>query len=285
MPRSRLLSFVKMQALGNDLLLVDALRLAPLPWPQLAQEMCPRHFGIGADGLLVLLRSDVADFRMRMFNPNGSEDMCGNGLRCLVKYLHDSGLATRKELQIETFSGLRRTRLLSSDGRQSVIEADMGTPSFSPADLPMATNVAEALRYPLDVDGRVWEVNCVSVGTPHAVIFAPEEVTERLFDQVSPRIQAHPLFPEKISVDWCQPQGDSALRLRVWERAVGETLACGTGACAAAVAARMLGYCGNEVSVHLPGGTLKVTWSPGEQVIMTGPAEEVFRGRWPLKSK
>jgi diaminopimelate epimerase len=271
-----------MHALGNDLILVDALNLKPLPWERLAQQMSCRHFGVGSDGLLVLLPSRMAHFRLRMFNPDGTEDMCGNGLRCLVKYLHDSNLADNGEVDIETISGARRTRLLKKDGKQSLIQAIMGTPSFSPPDLPMQADSETALRYPLEVDGRVWELNCVSVGTPHAVIFASEQETEEFFAPVSSKIEVHPLFPEKISVDWCQVVGRKVLRLRIWERAVGETLSCGTGACAAAVAAHLLGLSDREVEVLLPAGSLKVAWQPGEPIVQTGPAEEVFRGQWPL---
>lgn len=272
--------FVKMQAAGNDFILLDALHSGPLPWPELARWMAARHFGVGADGLLTLMPSQVAEFRMRMFNPDGSEDMSGNGLRCLVKYLHDRGLAAQEEVPLETIAGVRKTWLLEQEGKQSIIRAEMGVPSLRPADLPMGVEAETALRYPLEVGGLVWKVNCVSVGTPHAVIFASEEVIRDAFDRVSPEIETHPLFPERISVDWCHPEGKGLLRVRVWERAVGETLACGTGACAAAVAGGLLGHCGGEVDVRLPGGTLKVSWQPGEVVFLTGPAEEVFRGVW-----
>jgi len=280
---NRRLAFVKMQALGNDLILVDALHLKPLSWSRLAERMCRRHFGVGGDGFLLVLPSRVAPFRMRMFNPDGSEDMCGNGLRCTGKYLHDRGLAKMKEVVIETIGGVRKTWLLEEEGRRSIIRAEMGVPSLSPEDLPMKAEVKDGLHYSLEVDGKVWELNCVSVGTPHAVIFAPREVIGEAFERVSPKIETHPLFPRRISVDWCYPEGKDVLRVRVWERAVGETLSCGTAACAAAVAGRLLGYCGEDVEVRLVGGNLEVTWRRGEQMLLTGPAEEVFTGSWQLR--
>jgi diaminopimelate epimerase len=276
------LPFTKVEAIGNNFVLIDALEMPELDWPALAVRMCAHHFGVGVDGLLVLVPSTHADFRLRMFNPDGTEDVCGNGLRCAVVYLRDHGISVRNDLVFEAKDGLRRVGTDESDGRLKV-RANMGPPSLRPADIPADLDVDQVIDYPFDVGGDVCRITCVSVGTPHAVIFTPLESFRDEIPAVSSAIERHPSFPERISVTWCWAESPHSLRIRTWERGVGPTLGCGTGACAALVAANLHGLAADRASVTSPGGTLEIEWPDRGEVFLTGSARIVFNGLWPYE--
>jgi diaminopimelate epimerase len=268
------LPFTKVQALGNHFVLVWGPD-APGEDPHaLAREVCPHHFAVGADGLLVVSPSTTADVRMRYFDPDGSEDMCGNGLRCVAKWSHLRGLAP-SSMVAETLSGLRRCQILD-DGR---VRAEMGQPILETSRLPATAPVERLVDYPIEVSGRTYAVTGVSFGTTHAVIighdrFAPEWAED------SGAIEVHPLFPEKTTVDWVEVVGRDHIRMRPWERRLGETLACGTGACASVVATALHGMTDRTVRVEMRGGKLEVEWGEDNHVLATGRADIVYEGTY-----
>ncbi len=275
------LHFTKLEAIGNNFVLVDALRLPEHNWPLLARRMCVRSFGVGADGLLVLSTSDRADFLMRMFNPDGSEDACGNGLRCAAVYVHSLGLTHKDHLVFDAKDGIHPVEIVHEKGLVTA-RVNMRRPSFHAADIPSTLDVGDVIDYPLEVDGQVVSVTCVQIGTPHAVIFAPLAEFWDTMPAISRDIEIHPAFPEKISVTWCAVESPDSLRIRTWERAVGPTLGCGTGACSAMVAANIHGFAGEFARVTSPGGTLGIEWPGRGDVFMSGPAGIVFTGEWQL---
>ncbi|HHX42243.1 MAG TPA: diaminopimelate epimerase, partial [Armatimonadetes bacterium] len=228
--------FIKVQAAGNDFILFDCLQEPELPWAPLAPRLCDRHRGIGSDGLLIVLPSTRAHYRMRMFNPDGTEDFCGNGLRCIGRYLHAAGLHRQRELILETIQGTRRIRFLPGDEAPE-IEANMGEPRWEAAAIPARGPVDPLVGVPLEVAGDPLVLTALSTGTAHTVLFREELPDDALFLSVSPALETHEWFPERTSVLWCQAEVYGRLRLRIWERGVGETLACGSGVCAAAAAA------------------------------------------------
>ena len=266
--------FYKIQGIGNDFVVVDGFDYPELPDPgALSRRMCDRHFGVGADGLIWLVASDCADARMRIFNSDGSEpEMCGNGLRCAAKYLHDSGRIPGGRMTIETLAGVLAVEV--SDGG---ITADMGVPRLDPAEIPVA---APSNRVMIDLDGREASFFCVSMGNPHAVTFDcyPEDES---FYRLGAMLERHPLFPARANIEFCRIR-DGGVDVRVWERGDGETLACGTGACAVLTAAASQGLIGREADVRLPGGTLHIRWTDDGHLFMRGPAETVYTGDWPM---
>lgn len=273
------LSFTKMQGCGNDYLYFDCFEQA-LPDPAvLARRLSDRHFGVGGDGIILIGPSDVADAQMRIFNADGSEGrMCGNGIRCVGKYLHDAGRARQPRLTVETLSGVKTLDLHLEDGTVCAVTVDMGpyglVPGCIPANLPGDSVVGRAV----DVAGGTYVLTCVSMGNPHCVVFVPDVAAVPLKD-VGPRFEHSPLFPERINTEFVQVLGPQELRMRVWERGSGETWACGTGACAAAVAAVLNGHCQDSqpIVVHLVGGDLTIVVT-SETVRMTGEAVRVFDG-------
>jgi len=273
------LRFSKLQATGNDFVLVDAAGLEQ-DWASLARAMCHRQFGIGADGLLLLLPSEVADFRMRVFNSDGSEaEVCGNGLRCFARYVNDRGLADAdKELTIETTAGIRRVK--SRGGHR--FEVDMGVPRFRPEEIPITikVDIIPILDYPINVKGKELLLDFVSLGNPHGVCFVEDSVADFPLSQLGPLIEHHRLFPQRLNFEVAQVLSRREVRARVWERGVGESLSCGSGACAIAVAAQLHGYVGSQVEVILPGGRLGVEWGGKGEVYLSGGAELVFTGEW-----
>ncbi|MDN5347334.1 MAG: diaminopimelate epimerase [Clostridia bacterium] len=273
--------FVKMHGLGNDFILINALQeKLPGDLPGLARRACDRRFGIGADGLILLLPSTRADVRMRIINADGSEaEMCGNGIRCLAKYAYESGIVPKTEMTVETLAGLILPRLIIKGGRVEAVQVDMGQPRFEREALPMSGTGHPVIEEPITVDGKEWRITCLSMGNPHCVIFVPEVAKEQV-QVVGPLLEKHPLFPRGVNVEFVELRSRRELVMRVWERGAGETLACGTGACAAAVAAALTGRTGREVKVHLPGGYLEINWLPDGRVLMTGPAETVFSGEY-----
>ena len=264
------MKFTKMQGLGNDYIYLDGLAGLPEDLPALARRMSDRHFGVGADGLICICPSQWADFRMQMYNADGSQgEMCGNGIRCLGKYVYDKGLTSKtRGLRIETLAGVRELELILESGAVSAVRVDMGQPS---ASAPIT----------VEAEGSSFQIRPVSMGNPHGVIFVPHPGAVAL-ERIGPALEHHPAFPGGINVEFVRVLTPSCLEMRVWERGSGETLACGTGACAALTAAVLEGLTGRKARVRLPGGTLELEWSPSGTMWMTGPAETVFEGDYPL---
>ena len=280
-----------MQGVGNDFVVVDGGELPPqVSLPALAVQTCDRKFGIGADGLLVVSRDAAgAALRMRMFNPDGSEDMCGNGLRCVSLWAHRAGwLGEQIEFTVAVKDGTRNVRLLevSEDGRAGILGVDMGVPQFSAESLPFCAPAGtRVVGYPLTIGDETYDITIVNTGSTHTVIFGVVPPDEATFQRVSPQIENHPLFPERTSVLWATPQGGGTVAVRIWERGAGETWGCGTGACAVGVAAIVNGLsaAGTPLNIVSKGGTLRITW-PGEgvPVDMIGPAQIVYHGEFAL---
>ncbi len=288
--------FTKMHGLGNDYVYVDCFRQPPPRDPAgLACRVSDRHFGVGSDGLILITPSEVADARMRMFNADGSEaEMCGNGVRCVAKYVHDHGIAPKPRVTIETGRGVLTLDLTVRNGRAEQVRVDMGEPIIQASDIPTTlpgepvVNVplpdwpaARSLPDLLTNAGSEAKVTCVSMGNPHAVIYC-RDVAKVPLETVGPVLENAPVFPRRINVHFVQVHSAGEATMRTWERGSGITLACGTGACAVAVAGVLTGRTGRELLAHLPGGDLKLEWSERDNhVYMTGPATEVFSGEWP----
>jgi diaminopimelate epimerase len=270
------MDFVKMHGAGNDFVLIDGRGLAPADWPRLARAMADRHFGVGADGLLLVQPSERADYRMLIWNPDGSEsEMCGNGLRCFARFLLDGPAAGRDSLTVETGAGLLAVR---SCGAGGWLQASLGRPVLNGPDIPVLTEASPVLDLALpDLDVQV---TCVSMGNPHAVQFVPDAFAVDLA-ALGPAVERHPLFPRRTNFHVCQVVSPERLVMRSWERGAGLTLACGTGAAATAVAARLKGLTGEVVRIAVPGGELELAWDGQGEVLMAGPADYVFAGRWP----
>lgn len=275
------MDFLKFHGIGNDFVLIDGHKQA-FPedaLPGLARQLCDRHFGVGGDGLILVQPSQVATFRMRMFNPDGSEaEMCGNGIRCFAKYVYDHGLTRDTQITVETLAGIMAPRMTVEDGQVRLVQVDMGEPRLKRPEIPMAgAGDGPVVAEPVEVDGQRWELTAVSMGNPHCVVFV-EDVERFPVAAVGPRLETHPLFPRRTNVEFVQVLNPAEFRMRVWERGAGETLACGTGACGATVACVLNGKTGRSVTAHLPGGDLFIEWAADNRVYMTGPAVEVFTG-------
>ncbi|ADG06127.1 diaminopimelate epimerase [Kyrpidia tusciae] len=271
------MKFVKMHGLGNDFIVVEGHAL-PLDPGALARNWCDRHFGIGADGLVFVLPSDRADVQMRIFNADGSEaEQCGNAVRCVGKYAFERGLVRRRDLVVETLAGVQRIVLGGNGSRVEEVTVDMGEPILEPGRIPVALAEGGTPSGRVEAAGREWAFTAVSMGNPHAVIFV-DDVEGTDVRGVGSEVETNRLFPNRVNVEFVETLDPGEIRVRVWERGCGETLACGTGACAAVVAGALEGRSGRKVRVHLPGGTLKIEWAEDGRVYMTGPAVEVFRG-------
>jgi diaminopimelate epimerase len=274
--------FTKMHGTGNDYIYLDAHteRLDGLDLPALARVLSDRHFGVGGDGIILIMPSDRADFRMRMFNADGTEsEMCGNGMRCFAKYVYDRGLTDKAQLVVETGGGLIRPSLSITDGRVTSVTVDMGRPALSRRAIPMAgaPEDGRVIGEPLAVNGGQVRVTCVNMGNPHCVLFV-DDVEEAPVRSLGPRIEHHEAFPARINVEFVKVLAPDRLRMRVWERGSGETLACGTGASASLVAAALNDLARRACTVELRGGELGVEWREDDHVFITGPAVEVFSG-------
>ncbi len=272
----------KMHGIGNDYIYIDATTqdLSGLDLPALARALSSRHFGVGGDGIILILPSDHADFRMRMFNSDGSEaEMCGNGMRCFAKYVYDHGLTAKKDLVIETGAGLIRPTLHVIDGTVTSVTVDMGRPTLARENIPMLGSPANqaVIAEPLVVHGQQYKITCVSMGNPHCVLFV-DDVSSAPVHSLGPLIEHHEAFPARINVEFVQVEDPKLLQMRVWERGSGETLACGTGASASVVAASLTGRAGRACEVKLLGGELSIEWRDDDHVLLTGPAVEVFTG-------
>ncbi|WP_334110569.1 diaminopimelate epimerase [Thermodesulfitimonas autotrophica] len=273
------LRFLKMHGLGNDFVVVKADSVPEQP-DTLARVVCDRHFGVGADGLVFILPSEKADLRMRIFNPDGSEaEMCGNAIRCVAKYAYESGMVRKTALRVETGAGILMPRLHLAGERVATVEVDMGEPVLERGAIPMDGPPGCVINELLTVAGESFRVTAVSFGNPHCVIFVSDVAAVDLA-ALGPKIEHHPAFPRRTNVEFVQVLDPERIRVRVWERGAGATLACGTGACAAAVAGALNGLTGRQVRVGLPGGELFIRWAADNHVYMTGPAAAVFAGEW-----
>ena len=276
--------FTKMHGAGNDYLYVDG-RVQERNWPALSAAMSDRHTGAGSDGLIVLMPSAAADLRMAMFNADGSEGkMCGNGIRCLVAFAMDRGMVQkdRERVHVETLSGMRWVEPVWDNGRFGAAVVGMGEPILNAEDVPVVASGHETvLDYPLRVDGQDFRISCVSMGNPHAVAFLDRPVADVRLHEIGPVVENHPMFPEQINFEIARVVDDGRIEARVWERGSGLTMACGTGACAVAVVARIQSRTGDRVAVALPGGDLTITWPGSGEVVMEGPVATVFEGEWP----
>lgn len=273
------MKFTKMQGLGNDYVYVDCTR-QELPDPEkTARIVSDRHFGIGSDGLILICPSDKADFEMRMYNADGSRgEMCGNGIRCVAKYVYDYGLTDQTSISVETLGGIKYLDLTVEHGKVSLVKVDMGTPILEPSRIPVAASGTRVVDEPLEVEGKVYHMTCVSMGNPHAVIFM-DDVAELDLEKIGPSFENHERFPNRVNTEFVKVLDQNTVEMRVWERGSGETLACGTGACAVAVASILNGYTEDQVTVRLLGGDLEIFWDRAEdKVYMTGPAKVVFDG-------
>ena len=284
------MNFTKLQGTGNDFILVETSN-TQRDWSQLAVAMCDRHLGIGADGLLLLLPSDIADFRVCVFNPDGSEaEACGNGIRCMAKYAFEKSLigAQAGQILVETVAGIRKVNLFKKEGRLICSQVGMGKPMFRAKDIPVVIrgtkgsilNIKSMRGYPVTVGGTNLLLNLVSMGNPHAVYFWQRPVADFSLSQIGPKVEHLAIFPNRVNFEVARVVSRQQIEARVWERGVGETLACGSGACAIAVAAQLYGYIDNKVNIKLPGGILGVDWDRVGEVLLSGPAEIVFTGEW-----
>ena len=284
------MNFTKVQGAGNDFILVEADE-AQRDWSQLAVAMCDRHFGVGADGLLLVSPSEVADFKMRVFDPDGSEARaCGNGLRCLVKYALEKGLirAAAHQMLVKTISGIRKIELHGLGSQVANIKVGMGEPKFRASDIPVVieqgkdlVDIKSMLSYPVTVEDTDLLLNFVSMGNPHAVYFWQRPVSDFPLSRLGPKVERLSIFPDRVNFEVARVVSRNEIEACVWERGVGETLACGSGACAITVAAQLYGYIDNKVDIKLPGGILGVEWDGAGEVSLSGPAEIVFNGEWP----
>jgi diaminopimelate epimerase len=273
--------FTKMHGLGNDFVMVDCVleSLDEATLPELARRVCDRHFGVGGDGLILALPSQVADFRMRLINADGSEaEHCGNGIRCMAKLVYDHGHTRADRITVETIGRINVLDLHVSDGRVRSVRVDMGKPELRRGAIPMiGPEDGQAISEPLQVGDRTLEFTCVSMGNPHAVTFV-DDVADFPVTTLGPLAEHHEAFPRRANIEFIQVLGRRELKMRVWERGAGETLACGTGACASLVAAALTDRADREAIVHLPGGDLTIEWAESGHVFMTGPAVTVFEG-------
>ena len=275
------MKFTKMHGLGNDYVYVNAFDETLADPAAMAVAVSRPHFGVGADGLVLIGPSAEADFAMRMFNADGSEgEMCGNAVRCIGKYVHDRGLTRKTEVRLSTLGGIKTLQLRLKDGSVDQVTVDMGEPAFSPASLPVEWPGERIVNQPLTIDGQTHHITCVSMGNPHAVIFVDDPKAIDVHG-IGRQIENHPLFPRRTNVEFVRVRRRDLLEMRVWERGSGETLACGTGAAASLVAAVLNGLADRSAVVQLTGGDLQVTWdSSDNHVYQTGPASFVFDGVW-----
>lgn len=273
------MKFTKMQGLGNDYVYVNCMEQMVEDAAETARRVSDRHFGIGSDGLILICPSDKADFEMRMYNADGSRgEMCGNGIRCVGKYVYDYGLTDKTSLSVETLGGIKHLFLEVEDGKVSLVKVDMGSAILEPEKIPVTAEGSRVVDEPLCVDGKTFRMTCVSMGNPHAVIYV-DDVQGMDLEKTGPSFENHERFPNRINTEFAHVLDRNTVEMRVWERGSGETLACGTGACAVAVASILNGYTEDQVTVRLLGGDLKIEWDrEANKVYMTGPAEVVFDG-------
>ncbi len=273
------MKFTKMQGLGNDYVYVNGAKEKLKNPSQVAIQVSDRHFGIGSDGLICINPSDIADFEMEMYNADGSRgEMCGNGIRCVGKYVYDKGLTNKKHIAVETLAGIKYLDLQVEDGVVKSVKVDMGSPELIPHKIPVEAEGDTCVADPITVEGKEYTMTCVSMGNPHAVVYI-EDVQGLEIEKIGPSFENHVRFPNRVNTEFSRVIDEHTVEMRVWERGSGETLACGTGACAVAVASILNGYTQDNVVIKLLGGDLKIEWNRTEnKVYMMGPAEIVFDG-------
>ncbi|MBP5265886.1 MAG: diaminopimelate epimerase [Lachnospiraceae bacterium] len=274
------MKFTKMQGCGNDYIYVDCTKEALANPEQASIFVSDRHFGIGSDGLILINPSKVADFEMAMYNADGSRgEMCGNGIRCVGKYVYDHGLTDKTTVTIETLAGIKTLELHVENGKVASVRVNMGRPELTAAKVPVTFPEESMIDEPMEIDGNIYQVTCVSMGNPHCVIFMDQDVRQLDLVELGPKFENHVIFPKRTNTEFCNLLDKQHIRMRVWERGSGETLACGTGACATAVAAVLNGYTDNTVELQLRGGNLLIEYDrAADEVYMTGPATTVFEG-------
>ncbi|MBR3591364.1 MAG: diaminopimelate epimerase [Clostridia bacterium] len=274
------IKFIKMHGIGNDYVYINCFTEQVDNPNELAKMMSPRRFSVGADGVILICPSKMADAKMRMFNLDGSEGkMCGNGIRCVGKFVYDSGIAHKDTITIETLSGIKTLYITDKDGVAETITVDMGKAELSPEKIPAIADCDTIIDTAITVDGNSYNITAVSMGNPHAVTFC-DEIESLNLEKIGPHFEHHEMFPQGVNTEFIRVIDESTLQMRVWERGSGETFACGTGACAAAVAAVLNGYCKHdtEITVHLVGGDLFITYKNDGTVFMRGSAIKVFDG-------
>lgn len=272
------LSFTKMEGIGNDYIYVDGINQDVPMNPEFIKKISDRHFGIGSDGMIVILPSDKYDFKMRMFNLDGSEGMmCGNGIRCFAKFCYDHHLTEKTYLQIETKSGLRTVELIFEDNQVVGAKVDMQEPITTCKEIPVLFNQDKMINQPVDIQGKTYHLTAISMGNPHVITYV-DYLTHLPLEKVGPVFEHHPMFPESVNTEFVEVVNDHYLKMRVWERGSGETMACGTGACAVMYASYLNGYCQSKATVELLGGCLEIEYRDGH-IFMSGPATTVFEGK------
>ena len=274
------MKFTKMHGIGNDYIYVNCFEEKVDNPEKVSIYVSDRRKGIGSDGLVLIMPSDKADFRMRIFNADGSEAMmCGNATRCIGKYVYDKGLTDKTEITLETNSGIKYLTLFPENGKVEFVEVDMGKAILTPKDIPVNSDKERFISEPVEVDGKEYKITCVSMGNPHAIVYM-DDIKDLELEKIGPSFENHKLFPDRINTEFIEVIDSHTLNMRVWERGSGETFACGTGACASVVASVLNGYCNQdeEVTVHLRGGDLKITWNSDGTVIMKGPAALICDG-------
>ena len=274
------LAFTKWQGCGNDFVLVDARKSGlPANVDEVSRRVCDRHYGIGADGLIFVLPSSVADFCMRIFNADGSEaEMCGNGIRCFARLVYDEGMTDKERFNVETGAGILTPRIVKEDGKTVGVEVDMGEPVLEAKHIPVeGFGEDRVIAKEIEVLGEKYKATCVSMGNPHCVVFVGN-VDDVVMDKTGPAFERHKWFPKRTNTEFVMVRDRAHLRMRVWERGAAVTLACGTGACASLVAAVLNGYAERRAEVELDGGRLQIAWEDNNHIYMTGPAERVFSG-------
>ena len=274
------MKFTKMHGIGNDYVYVDCTKKELKDPGEISRFVSDRHYGIGSDGLILIKSSDVADFQMAMYNADGSQsEMCGNGIRCVAKYVYDYGLTDKDEIAIETLAGIKYLKLTVENGKVSKVRVNMGEPILAPDQIPVVSEHQPVIMEPIEVCGKEWKMTCVSMGNPHAVVFIDTPVKEFPLEEIGPHFENHERFPRRTNTEFVHVLDRQTMDMRVWERGSGETLACGTGTCATAVAGVLCGLTDRKVLVHLLGGDLEIEWSEEDNcVYMTGAATTVFDG-------
>ena len=275
------MKFTKMQGIGNDYVYVNCLQETIENPSELAKKISDRHYGVGSDGLIMINPSDKADFEMEMYNADGSRgEMCGNGIRCVAKYVYDYGLTDKTSISVDTLAGIKYLDLTVEDGKVVLVKVDMGKPMLRPEEVPVVSEKEEVIDEPITVDGQEYRMTCVSMGNPHAVVFM-DDIEHLEIEKIGPKFEHHERFPNRVNTEFVKVLDRQTASMRVWERGSGETLACGTGACAVAVACILGGYTENKVTVKLLGGDLLIEWYREQnKIYMTGPAAVVFDGVW-----
>jgi len=279
------MDFTKMQGLGNDYIYVNCLN-QPIENPSaVAKFVSDRHFGIGSDGLVLILPSDISDFRMRMFNSDGSEaEMCGNAVRCVGKFVYDNSLTSKTTISVETLAGIKILEMGVENNQVVKVKVDMGEPILEPKNIPVKSDMERFISQPVTIDGKVYNVTCVSMGNPHAVTY-DDSVADFPLEAVGSKMEVHDLYPRKINAEFVEVIDRATLKMRVWERGAGETLACGTGACAVLVSSVVNGLSERKATIKLLGGDLTIEWNENDgHVYMTGPAVKVFDGTIDIKA-